>query len=414
MNTKSKSTYIQIIYSLLIGFITLRCFLDSISTTVTRTLECIMFILIIYYYIKCKPSIKFTGKYINIILILLLIWSSFIIWRGNWNVGIKYTIFNIIGSRGVSLYLLPFLFFLPYDVQSIKKIFYTFFYGTLLTFPLWLLNINQLIQTGSDTSYRAEGITAYLPFFAAFLMIYSFAFNWKRNIIIKVVYIVYFFLMLLNARRNVSFSLLCYGLIAYYIYYHFINRKSLLINSIVILFSVSTVLLLVNNTGILKESPFGFMSKRIGEDSRSGVEELFLYDFNKSPITDWIYGRGMHGTYYQETINSQTGLLETDRDGIETGYLDMVLKGGIIYVLLIIMIILPAIYKGLRSRKILGVSLGLILASYLIDMYTTCPITFFSIRAILFWFCISICYRNERYIGVNTLRLFKKNNKSVT
>lgn len=407
MKTKSNSYYIQIIYSLLIGFITLRCFLNGVSTTVTRILELIMLSLIIYYYIKCKPSIKFTGKFINIILIVLFIWSFFIIWRGNWSVGIKQAIFNIIDLRGVSLYLLPFLLFLPYDIQSIKKIFYVFFYSSLLSFPLWLINIDLLNQAGSETAFKAEGIAIYLPFLAAFLMMYSPSFNWKKNIIIKIVFVIYLMLMLLNARRNVCFSLLCYGLIAYYIHFHFINKRHMLYNIILLLFATLTVLLLINNVDDIKKGSLSYMSNRINQDTRSEVEALFIYDFNKSPITDWIFGRGMHGTYYQERINSQTNLLETDRSAIETGYLDIILKGGIIYVLLIIIILVTAIWKGLRSGKMLGVSCGLFLTTYMIDLYSTCPISIFSIRAILFWFCISICYRKERYIGVKIIRRLK-------
>jgi hypothetical protein len=402
MKIHSNAIYIQRIYALLICFIALNSFLNGfVSSTIIRTLECVIFGFIVYYYIKCRISMRSTGKYANTMMALLMFWCLFIVWRGNWNVGIKQMVFNIIDSRGLSLYLLPLLFFLPYNIISIKKILNVFFIGAILSFPLWFLNSKYLIQVNS---FHGESIAVYLPFLSAFLMMITPSLSRTKILIIVVVYAVYFLLMLLNARRNVSFSFFCYGLMAYYIYLRFVNHRRALSNIIMVLFSLLLALLVLNSIDSLSHGTFSYMGKRIGQDSRSGVEALFISDFNKSPVSEWICGRGMSGTYYQEILNIETGMLQTGRIGIETGYLDMILKGGIVYVLLILMILIPAIYKGLKSGKMFGVSCGLFLSLYIVDMYTTCPISIFSIRAILFWSCISICYRKERYIDIGTLR----------
>ena len=142
----------------------------------------------------------------------------------------------------------------------------------------------------------------------------------------------------------------------------------------------------------LTQNTFKSMSQRAKEDTRSGVEEFFFADFLTSPIEDWIWGRGMDGGYYQEMFDSETGEINTNRTAIETGYLYMILKGGI----------------NKRTRYI-----GLILATYLIDSYTTIPICILTPRAILFWFCVSYILKNnpiKRYDTIN--RFNKQNNKT--
>ncbi len=402
MDSYLNARYVQRIYGLLIGYVSIRYFVEDISTTFARMSECLMLGLIVYYYLKSGLYMNSYGKYIRFMLSILVIWSIVIVFRADWGSG-KDILFKFIELRGVVLYLLPFLFFLSYDKYSIKGLLDVFFIGVVLTLPLWLLNVDHLVQSGS-LSYRTETIGALLPFFAAFLLLFSCYFTRSKNYIIKLVYVVYFVLMFLNARRNASLSFFLYGIIAYYIYIRFVNHRRLELNIIMTFFSVLIILILFINMDSLQHGSFRFMAERAGEDSRSGVEQLFLYDFSRSPITDWIFGRGIDGTYYQEVRSMDTGDVQTGRAVIETGYLDMILKGGVFYVVLILMILLPAIYKGVKSKSIVGVSCGLFLFTYLIDMYTAAPVSTLSVRAILFWFCVSICYRDERYIEIEELK----------
>ena len=123
-------------------------------------------------------------------------------------------------------------------------------------------------------------------------------------------------------------------------------------------------------------------------------EELFFADFANSPITDWIFGRGMDGGYYQITIDAETGEISDNRTAIETGYLNMILKGGMVYDVVIILIMLLAVRRGYGRKNRTCSFLATILLTYFIDLYTTNPVCAFSVRSILFWFCISVLSAN--------------------
>jgi hypothetical protein len=147
----------------------------------------------------------------------------------------------------------------------------------------------------------------------------------------------------------------------------------------------------------------GYFVERFGEDTRSPVHALYFYDFQNSPRSDWIMGRGMNGTYYYNIVeDSLTGELFVYRPVIETGYLNMMLKGGLVYDILILLVLIPGIVKGLKSKQFLGTACALFLLTYLIYLYSGGPLSSLTPRTLLFWFCISICYRKERYLNVES------------
>ena len=78
---------------------------------------------------------------------------------------------------------------------------------------------------------------------------------------------------------------------------------------------------------VIFSSSFEFFFSRVdtGMDSREGIIELFMLDFNTTP-NDWIFGRGIYGEFNGGILatNEDTGM----RDGIENGYLNIILKGG--------------------------------------------------------------------------------------
>ena len=148
---------------------------------------------------------------------------------------------------------------------------------------------------------------------------------------------------------------------------------------------------------------FSNMSKRASENTRSGVEELFFLDFAKSPVEDWIWGRGMDGGYYQEVVNEDTGEISDKRQGIETGYLTMMLKGGLAYDVVVVLMMLAALHGVFRKdNDIIIKYISVILITYFLDMYTTNPVVDYGVRSILFWFIISVLLQDKIYNYGNT------------
>lgn len=386
--------YVKRIYVLLFAMILINPLLSKIITitTVLRSAELLCYIGIFYYEYKLYKGgcLRHLVGYEKLLFVLLFLISIAIILRGQWPTSPKSFMLHILTTPK---YLLPFIIIRLPNEKYFKELLRLFFKISLLVIPLWIMNYSDLVQIGT---YKAEGIGSSLPFLSAFLLGLSAYFNKKQRNINIIIWAIYFMLMMLNARRNVSFSLLLYAVIAYIFTSLSSLKKNVAKTLIVFLFSILTGLILLLNFDSLVSGVFNNMANRANEDTRSGVEELFFADFSNAPISDWIFGRGMDGGYYQPMRNEETGEIADYRDGIETGYLNMMLKGGIIYDLIIILIMILAIKRGLKKHNIVYTYLSIILFTYFIDLYTTNPVCTFSVRSILFWFCINILLNDQK------------------
>ena len=123
----------------------------------------------------------------------------------------------------------------------------------------------------------------------------------------------------------------------------------------------------------------------------------FLSDMASSPVQDWIWGRGLDGAYENMKQDPVTLEFNYDRSVIETGYLYLLLKGGLMYVLLILSFLFTAFFRGISFKKPLLTGMALFLLIYLLDMYMTNPVSFFAVKTVIFWLIVSIClqYREK-------------------
>jgi hypothetical protein len=137
----------------------------------------------------------------------------------------------------------------------------------------------------------------------------------------------------------------------------------------------------------VNEGLFGFLLERGSEDTRSGVEEFFYADMKTN---DWIVGKGINGSYFCPNIEED--LPTNYRTVIETGYLQIILKGGLISLILYLLITVPAIFLGLfHSKNLLSKAAALWILFALISLYPT-QVNTFTLRYLLVWVCVGICY----------------------
>jgi hypothetical protein len=149
---------------------------------------------------------------------------------------------------------------------------------------------------------------------------------------------------------------------------------------------------------------FSYISDRLNEgidDTRAGVEEDLFQDME---FKDWVIGKGINGSYYSPGLDGED--FRDYRTGIETDYLAIILKGGLINLGLLLLIAIPAIFKGLfYSRNILSKAAAIWILLYLLDLYPT-PVTDFTLNYLLVWISIGICYSNTiRNISENKMNL---------
>jgi hypothetical protein len=132
------------------------------------------------------------------------------------------------------------------------------------------------------------------------------------------------------------------------------------------------------------------IAERGDENTRKGVE---LYFYNDMGTDDWIVGRGINGEYYCPDVTEDQS--SNYRDLIETGYLQIILKGGLIRLILFLLISIPAVFLGLFSSKnLLSKASAIWIIIALISLYPS-TVESFSLQYLLVWISIGICYSKE-------------------
>jgi hypothetical protein len=162
-------------------------------------------------------------------------------------------------------------------------------------------------------------------------------------------------------------------------------KKKFYLASALLLTGVIFVFLpfLNNNIPFLQR---GFTEDDI-EDSRGRVFEDFFSDFTSR--TDWIFGRGLNGTVLRSI--SETGRSEN----IENGYLSLILKGGLLYLIPVILLFMRAIYLGyFKTNNDLTKALAASILIQFIAMFLF-GIPEFSSGYFFIWICASACYSIE-------------------
>ena len=125
------------------------------------------------------------------------------------------------------------------------------------------------------------------------------------------------------------------------------------------------------------------MNNRLEADTRSSVEYDFYRDMN---LLDYIFGRGSEGLVYSSDWGK--------RPMIETGYLNMILHGGIIYLFLYLYILCVSAFRGLLCRDKLISSFSYFTIILIISLYPGGHLSF-SLTTFSLWVCVSYCSNME-------------------
>ena len=310
--------------------------------------------------------------------------------RGDFSGGLKTLVMDKLnGTDAILAYTLPFVILSLPNRKYFRSILEVIFLSMLLTVPIWLLNITDLVRE----EYLGEAIGVYLPFYGTVLLLFRRKLSRRWRLATYAIYFTFLLLMVLNARRNVIVSLVLYFGLAFIVG----NLALIRTNRKFLLGGIAAAFLLGGiafaSWESLSQSVFRRLIDRSRDDTRSQVELLFLVDMSSAPVSDWVFGRGMDGSYYQMVENSEENSISYDRKVIETGYLHMILKGGIVNVLLILLILFTAFFRGIKSGKTLLKGLAGFLMIYLLEMYMTSPVSFFAVRTVIFWLIVSVCFQ---------------------
>jgi len=344
--------------------------------------------IIIYYKVR-HPSNPVPGGLFYLLIILFVLGSIVLLVSTLFNISSVLGLQRILAARYYFIpYLLPLiLLFAKYDIGFVR---YLFDFSFILLVPAIIIQLSIVALGLSPEEWYEHMHRIYLfDIGSSFLLLTSHISKKKSH-----TYVAFIYFILL------TFLWLAYG------------RRGLVVESILLFFFVIIIrlrspiikvsgrvkmylgglflVLLFFAFGYLLQSTYAFergMSKSGFEESRNRVFTDFFEDFNSS--SDWLLGRGLDGTV-RRTIMEE-GIADT----VENGFLLLILKGGLIYTALFVVILLRASYLGFFKSKndIVKALASLIFIHVVMMLYFNLPD--YSTRYVLIWIFASVCFTPE-------------------
>ena len=365
--------------------------------------EVLQYIGIVLFIPSASYLIRYRIKnnYLKIIFAIYLIWSISIIFRGihlNYD-SIKTMLVD--ANFGIFIYIAPFIILFPQKFRFYKNLFDLIVILAISFLLFDVLFIKQLLDRSSATQDVIEYLAKFLSIPCGYILLTYKYHSRNRKLLAFGVMIISLLFALYKARRGLS--LICGSILIFSYFLYLVNTKR-----VVITIYLSVLLVL---GGVYYESSiyninnnklFSFIAKRGEEDTRTPVELYFYSDFKTN---DWIFGRGINGEYYCPNIDKDQ--LTDYRSYIETGYLEIILKGGIIFLGLYLLILVPAFFLGLfYSKNILSKAAAIWIIISLIALYPS-TVNTFTLNFLLIWISAGICYSSElRNLSDNQIKTF--------
>ena len=381
-------------------------FYSNITTSVGQVFRLSGFLLFIYTILKNGKEQPFSGLplLLYILLLISITYTTF------------YTFFiadtSLIGSSfyemGMNLYsselfapsIMPLILIVfqkgyHIDINYIVGLMTAIAILYLLISPFALANMLLFkFDANANLDFNDEGgygefineSTLHIAAFETPVIMYYWKryFSNKRWLIFVSVSVIALFMTLYMARRGQSAIYAAYFGLGYLLYLAYDKKTSKLI-------AMLTGLGIIVAGGLFvfigSDSFLSLLLERGMEDTRSIVEQNF---YNSLDFKDYILGRGWFGQYYDS-------LFATYRRGVETGYLTLILRGGIFYLVLYVSLLL---YSGIRglffSKSIFVKSFAIMIIMSVLSLY---PFGWpaFDFYFLLIWMGVFIC-NNDYYL----------------
>lgn len=299
---------------------------------------------------------------------------------------------QFMGDRAL-LFSLPLLLFVkpnPHYWRPFIK------YSYLLLFfliPFLLLDFAPYLtrEKSPEVLIRATAGTS------GFLLLISPYFEDRKKNFVLAIYLISLLFMLYHARRNM---VLYFG--SFFVFYYYftlfsqsvfakLSRPKVVLNTF-LLGVVGSVLFLFANP----DFSLFFERAETGMESREDVIEDFFLDV--VPLSnDFYFGRGMFGKVFSSTNgHDEDGLKGAGyREGIENGYLQLVLNFGFFYLFAFVLLSLIAFFVGFSdSNNLLSKSCGAMVLINLVDMigFGVPELTF---RYFLVYLSLTFCFSRK-------------------
>lgn len=249
-----------------------------------------------------------------------------------------------------------------------------------------------VVQNSDMDMQRYILIAQLLPKGIGFVSIFFIAkgFNKLENKLFLIYLALSILAPLLMGRRSATASVLLYVVL------YFVARlKSNKLIIFLVLIGVLIISYLFHFYEKQIELLFPILFSRLDADTRSWIEAEFYRSFDNDTIS-WIFGRGSLGTFYSNVYGN--------RSHVETGYLDMILHGGILLLLPYIYILFAGFVRGFFfSRNRMINAMALYLLANLLLLYPGGHMRF-DFQAICIWISVACCCSKKMRKSDNALK----------
>ena len=339
--------------------------------------------IMIFIYFTTKWRLDLKGKNILLLYDLFILWIFFSYFRCFFNVYRPFTLKEMILSPYIGLSLFPVLFF----IMGINKRYF-FMFNRLLYLYIILAFIVSIPLAGY---FEIQ----FFLLFPLFYIIVTFPMQTPRDRIITLVITVVVFITSMTNRAGILRISISYAIvIIYYLVIRLkINRK--LINVIVFLVLMTPFYMLylgLNGKDVFKmilgeNLEQGYRQENMRSDTRTF---LYVDVFRDIKINDaYVAGKGINAGYASwdfETFN---------RLSVEVGFLQILLKTGIVGFLLYMSLIITAIFKAINTSNNLFLRyLGMLLSGYVL-MFFIENMILFNLFNIIIWTVVGMCHSSE-------------------
>ncbi len=342
--------------------------------------------------------IPFRGIYKSLFVLYLLICVIMII-RG-YMIDYNYQWISIYGLINYHFfspyyilpYLMPLVVLIPYKYYDLSLfIRYSIIVSiisiiVLIIFYRQILNISLSLAKGfeGDYGFGSSFANIYIPF--AFTVLCKRYIKNKIWIINSLALLLSLFINAIAARRGGTFIIATLFLFNIYFLIKVIRGWKKIFMCVIFFFILIIGLYLFQTS-----QQFSFIRERGVEDTRSGVDKALLSQMSDCEL---IFGKGLNGRYYYP-LNLSEDYLNGWRYGSETGFYNLVLKGGyIMAILYIILLAYPALMGIFKSKNILCKAFGFYIILSLVELYPFGWLLF-DMKFLIIWLGVSLCYNKS-------------------
>jgi hypothetical protein len=230
------------------------------------------------------------------------------------------------------------------------------------------------------------GIVEWVQFFPILLLsyIYQNQFYKKVSILAMLTFII---LSILNEQRV---NIIYIALIIFFIAIEYLKLKNINKVKKIIFSTFVAIIILILSIEIPTIYNKIVSNKTFTTDTRTF---LFVEMFHDMSENEQLIGKGALGRYYSPYFamlqrNKIKGGDSSLRSVNEIGYLEMILKGGYIMMILYLLILIPAAYLGVfKSKNLIGRMSGYIIILYLV-IWTISYYPVYSAEYLLLWMAV--------------------------